>query len=755
MSKKSTRLVLLDDENTNIDEGSDQTANVKMTSTRKRASYPTVPAPDLWRLISLTHSSPHSILGAHPTPHGVIVRAFRPGAIKMYLLIEGEEEPRPMIRHLPVGFFEILVKEKSQVFPYKFQAHYSDDTVCTIIDPYCFLPSLGEMDLYLFGEGKHEKIYEKLGAHPFKMGNVNGISFAVWAPNAEGVSVIGDFNFWDGRLHQMRVLGSSGIWEIFIPELEPGILYKYEIRTKHRTLLHKADPYAFYSEIPPKTASIVFQPSYHFKDDQWMRSRTEKNSYNSPRVPEEENRSLTYRELAHELCDYVKDMGFTHVEFLPMKGHPFGGSWGYQVTSYYAPTARYGNPDDVKYLIDYLHQNDIGVILDWVPAHFPKDDFAIGRFDGTALYEHLDPKQGEHPDWGTYIFNYGRNEVRNFLIANALFWLKEFHVDGLRADAVASLLYLDYSRKDGEWIPNKYGGKENLDAINFIKELNEIVHARILGAMMVAEESTAWPGVSRPIYAGGLGFGFKWNMGWMHDTLVYFSKNPVHRRFHHSNLTFGLLYAWSENFILPLSHDEVVHGKGSLLSKMPGDRWQQFANLRALYGYMWAHPGKKLLFMGGEIGQWNEWDFDQSLDWHLLQYADHLGLQTLVRDLNRIYKEQPSLWEADSDPATFQWIDADSADDNILAFVRNAPITGSQIICICNLSPVVRKNYRIGLPKPGWYRELLNTDAAIYGGSNVGNSGGIAAEPIPHHWYQYSGYLTLPPLATVWLEVPR
>jgi 1,4-alpha-glucan branching enzyme len=766
MSKKSAKMVLLESEN--IENQYKEAPQIKRSSsTRRRGSYPTVPAPDLWRLISLTHPSPHSILGAHPTPKGVIVRAFRPGADKIMLLIDGEA-PRPMTKHLPVGFFEILVSERDQVFPYKLEVHYPNGNVCTIIDPYTFLPTLGDVDLYLFGEGKHETIYEKLGAHPRQLGNVAGISFAVWAPNAESVSVVGDFNYWDGRLHQMRVLGSSGIWEIFIPDLNPDhLLYKFEIRTKDKTILHKADPYAFFSEVPPKTASIVHKSHYQFNDHHWMQTRAANNSFNSPisiyevhvgswrRVPHDNHRSLTYRELAEQLADYVTEMGFTHVEFLPMKGHPFGGSWGYQVTSYYAPTARFGDPDDVRYLVDHLHQRGIGVILDWVPAHFPKDAFALGRFDGTALYEHMDPKQGEHPDWGTYIFNYGRNEVRNFLTANALFWMKEYHIDGLRADAVASLLYLDYSRKEGEWIPNRYGGRENIEAINFLKELNELVHSRLSGIMMVAEESTAWPGVSRPTYTGGLGFGFKWNMGWMHDTLLYFSKDPIHRRYHHNNLTFGLLYAWAENFILPLSHDEVVHGKGSLISKMPGDFWQKFANLRALYGYMWAHPGKKLLFMGGEIGQWSEWDYDQSLDWHLLQYPEHKGLQTLVRDLNKIYKEHPALWEADSDPATFQWIDANDADDNVISFIRHAPVTGGQIVCICNLSPVVRKNYRIGLPKGGWYREILNTDSEVYGGSNVGNGGGIMAEPVPSHWYQYSGQLTLPPLATVWFEVPR
>jgi 1,4-alpha-glucan branching enzyme len=472
------------------------------------------------------------------------------------------------------------------------------------------------------------------------------------------------------------------------------------------------------------------------------------------KVPEEGNRPLTYREMAHQLAEYVLEEGFTHVEFMPVMEHPFGGSWGYQVSSYFAPTARFGTPDDFKFLVDFLHQQGIGVILDWVPAHFPKDEFALGRFDGTALYEHLDPRQGEHPDWGTYVFNFGRNEVRNFLFSNALFWLGEYHVDGLRLDAVASMLYLDYSRKEGEWVPNQYGGNENLEAISFLKKLNEVVHAQFPGALMIAEESTAWGGVSRPTYTGGLGFGFKWNMGWMHDTLHYFSRDPVYRRYDHHNLTFGFLYAWTENFILPLSHDEVVHGKCSLIDKMPGDRWQKFAGLRSLFGYMWAHPGKKLLFMGGEFGQFLEWNHDQSLDWHLTQWADHWRLQNLIRDLNRHLKENPALFEADVEHTGFQWVDASNSDDNIVAFLRKSPSTGRQVLCVGNFSPVIRHGYRVGVPKPGYYREMLNTDSHLYGGSNYGNNGGVNSEDVPCHGQPFSTLLSLPPLAVLWLEVP-
>jgi 1,4-alpha-glucan branching enzyme len=611
-------------------------------------------------------------------------------------------------------------------------------------------PTVGELDLHLFGEGKHEEIYRKLGAHVTKLGNTSGVAFAVWAPQAASVSVVGDFNGWNGSGHQMRRLGNSGVWELFIPNLTAGMLYKFEIRTPTGHTILKADPYAQYTEVPPNTSSIVYESNYKFRDTKWMKSRPGREHWREPlsiyevhfgswrRRTEEENRPFTYREMAEPLANYVKQMGFTHVEFLPLKEHPYGPSWGYQVSYYYAPSARYGEPDDLRYLIDYLHREGIGVIMDWVPAHFPKDAWALGRFDGSALYEHLDPRKGEHPDWGTYIFNYGRNEVRNFLLANALYWFNEFHIDGLRVDAVASMLYLDYSRKEGEWVPNRYGGRENLEAISFLKELNEVTHRACPGTMMIAEESTAWPAVSHPVHTGGLGFDFKWNMGWMHDTLKYFQTDPLFRAGNHNALTFGLIYAWSENFILPFSHDEVVHMKGSLLNKMPGTNEQKFATLRALYAYMWAHPGKKLLFMGGEFGQWREWTETESLDWHLLDDPLHAGVQKLIRELNSVYSSQNALWEVDNEAAGFEWIDVDNASQNIVAFLRRA--SDRELISVSNFSAVPHNSYRLAFSHEGEYDVLINTDAANYNGSeklNVTNN-----------------LLDLPPLTTVWLS-PR
>jgi 1,4-alpha-glucan branching enzyme len=731
-----------------------------------RDGFSEIPREDLERLLALRHRDPHSILGAHPGPRGVIVRAYRPGAEEVVLLADADK-PRRMRARPEAGLFEILVENKREVFPYRLEVHYPGNYVVTERTPYSFMPMLGELDLYLLGEQRHERAYDKLGAHVREAEGVTGVSFAVWAPTAVGVSVVGDFNGWDGRLHMMRMLGSSGIWELFVPEIKPGNRYKYEIRTRDGGLLLKTDPYASWMETPPGTASVVYQPSHTYYDGPWIDARGERDALRSPasiyevhlgswrRIPEEGNRVLSYRELAHQLTDYVCDMGFTHVEMMPVMEHPFAGSWGYQVTGYFSPTSRFGTPDDFKYLVDILHQRGIGVILDWVPAHFPTDAFSLARFDGTALYEHLDPRQGHHPEWNTAVFNFGRNEVRSFLLASAHNWLAEYHADGLRVDAVSSMLYLDYGRKEGEWIPNVHGGRENLDAISFLQELNRQMHARFPGVMMIAEESTAWPGVSRPVYLGGLGFGLKWDMGWMHDTLEYFSRDPVHRRYHHRNLTFGLMYAWSENFVLPLSHDEVVYGKRSLLDKMPGDRWQKFANLRALYGYMWARPGKKMLFMGGEFGQWREWNHDTSLDWHLLTEADHRGLQALMRDLNQLYRGEPALWEADIEPAGFQWIDANNGDENVIAFIRIAPSSGRRIVCVCNFAPVVREGYRIGVPERGLYREILNTDAAAYGGSNVGNAGGVFAESYGSHGWMFSLVLRLPPLGVLWFEVPR
>jgi 1,4-alpha-glucan branching enzyme len=625
---------------------------------------------------------------------------------------------------------------------------------------------LGDLDLHLFAEGKHENIYQKLGAHPVTHDAVKGVSFAVWAPNAERVSVVGNFNGWDGTQHSMRRSGESGVWEIFVPNLEPGEIYKYEIISPGLPVFLKADPYASYAEEPPNTSSVVYESNYRFRDATWMRRRATAEHWRRPlsiyevhfgswrRIAEENNRPLTYREMADPLAKYVRDLGFTHVEFLPLKEFPYGPSWGYQVSNYYAPSARYGTPDDLRYLIDYLHRKNIGVIMDWVPAHFPKDAFTLGRFDGSALYEHLDPRKGEHPDWGTYIFNYGRSEVKNFLIANALYWFREFHIDGLRVDAVASMLYLDYSRKEGEWVPNQLGGRENLEALAFLKELNEVTHRECPGTIMIAEESTAWPLVSHPTYTGGLGFDFKWNMGWMHDTLKYFQTDPLFRAGNHNALTFGLVYAWSENFILPLSHDEVVHMKRSLLNKMPGDTKQKFANLRALYAYMWAHPGKKLLFMGGEFGQWREWTETESLDWHLIDDPLHAGLQKLLRELNRIYGKHECLWEADGEPAGFAWIDVDNAAQNVVAFRRMSPTTGAEIICVYNFSAVTIEDYRLGLPRAGKYKLLLNTEAESYGGANGGSSKRITPEETPHHGLEHSTVITLPPLAGLWFEAP-
>jgi 1,4-alpha-glucan branching enzyme len=607
---------------------------------------------------------------------------------------------------------------------------------------------IGEIDLHLFGEGRHEEIYKKLGAHVTKVGRTKGVSFAVWAPHANDVSVVGDFNGWDGSRHQMRMLGTSGVWELFVPKVAEGSLYKFEIRAPNAPPFFKADPYAQFTEVPPDTSSIVYASRYKFRDAKWMKNRAGREHFRKPlsiyevhfgswRLKmEEEKRPFTYREMAEPLAAYLEQMGFTHVEFLPLKEHPYGPSWGYQVTYYYAPSARYGEPDDLRYLIDYLHQRGIGVIMDWVPAHFPKDGFALGRFDGSALYEHLDPRKGEHPDWGTYIFNYGRNEVRNFLVANALYWFNEFHVDGLRVDAVASMLYLDYSRKEGQWVPNQFGGRENLEAISLLKELNEITHRACPGIMMIAEESTAWPMVSHPIYAGGLGFDFKWNMGWMHDTLKYFQTDPLFRAGNHNALTFGLVYAWSENFILPFSHDEVVHMKGSLLNKMPGTTEQKFATLRALYGYMWAHPGKKLLFMGGEFGQWREWTETESLDWHLIEDSLHGGIQKLVSDLNRLYDPEPALWEADGEPAGFEWLDVDNALENIVAFLRRSPDNGREIICVCNFSAVPRHGYRVDRLGNATYDLILNTNSDSYGGTE-----GVSIN---------NDAIDLPPLTTLW-----
>ncbi|HEX4803824.1 MAG TPA: 1,4-alpha-glucan branching protein GlgB [Myxococcaceae bacterium] len=660
------------------------------------------------------------------------------------------------------GFFEARIPDQHAVFGYLLEVHYPDNCVFTLRDPYSFLPTLGELDLYFAGEGRHEKLWQRMGAHPTHHHGSSGVSFAVWAPHAAGVSVVGDFNSWDGRLHAMRALGASGIWELFIPEIGDGARYKFEIRRKSGPPLLKADPFAFRTEVPPANASVVHDLTrFRWSDRGWLETRSATDLARRPlavyevhigswrRVQNDGDRPLSYRELAQPLADYVIETGFTHVEFLPVGEHPFGGSWGYQVTGFYAPTARYGHPDDLRYLINYLHQRGIGVIVDWVPAHFPGDEHGLARFDGTALYEHEDPRKGVHPDWGTLIFNYGRNETRNFLLANALFWIEEYHVDGLRVDAVASMLYLDYSRAEGGWIPNRFGGRENLEAIAFLGNVTEAIRRKHPGVVMVAEESTAWPRVSAPVSEGGLGFHFKWNMGWMHDTLKYFSKDPIYRSHHHRELSFGLLYAFSERFVLPLSHDEVVHGKGSLLNKMPGDPWQRAANLRALLAWMWAHPGKKLLFMGGEFGQTSEWNHDRGLDWALLDQPLHRGVQSLVADLNRRYHEEPALFEADLDPASFQWIQVESVQANVLAFIRRS--YGRHLVCVANLAPVPKQGYRIGLPQADPYIEVLNTDLEQYGGSGVRNAGHIVPEAKGWDGQPASHVFTLPPLSVLWL----
>ncbi|HEU5085428.1 MAG TPA: 1,4-alpha-glucan branching protein GlgB [Acidimicrobiales bacterium] len=711
---------------------------------------------DLQRLVEGFHHDPHAVLGVRDSPDGVIVRVRRPEAKAVSMEIDGD---RYEGEHLLGGVFEIPVPRAPQASD---PVHVSYDAFdVDIVDPYRFWPTLGEVDLHLIGEGRHERLWSVLGARPMEHDGVEGIAFSVWAPAARAVRVVGDWNSWDGRIHPMRALGASGVWELFVPEAEVGQRYRYEIVGADGHLRLKSDPLARQAEMPPANASVINRSTYSWRDDEWMQARREIDPVNDRlsiyevhagswrTVPEEGDRPLRWDELAEQLADHVTELGFTHIELLPVAEHPFAPSWGYQVSGYFAPTSRFGSPDEFRAFVDHLHQRGIGVIVDWVPAHFPKDEWSLGRFDGTALYEHADPRQGEHPDWGTYVFNFGRNEVRNFLVANALYWLEEFHIDGLRVDAVASMLYLDYSRKDGEWLPNEHGGRENLEAIAFLQETNTVVHRAFPGVRMIAEESTAWGGVSRPVHLGGLGFGQKWNMGWMHDTLEYFKTDPVYRSHHHGQLTFGFVYAWSENFVLPLSHDEVVHGKGSLLGKMPGDDWQRFANLRALYGWMWAHPGKQLLFMGGELAQSREWSESRSLDWHLLEHAPHEGVHRLVAALNRAHAEHPAMWQRDTEPAGFDWLDASDAQQSVLAFQRNGHGDEPPVVCIANFTPVPRHGFRIGLPRPGTWDEILNTDATEFGGSGVG-SGSVVSEDIPWQGREHSAVVTLPPLAVVW-----
>ena len=707
------------------------------------------------------HGDPFRVLGPHRVTEGWEIRAYLPQAAQAAVVVGGETFE--MEQSHPQGFFVVAVERNPG--PYLLRLDLWNGSRIEIDDPYRFPPLLTGFDLHLHGEGTFYEGFETMGAHLVKCEGVPGVRFAVWAPNAEVVSVVGDFNEWDSHRHPMR-LRTGGIWEIFLPNLQAGACYKYAVRSRlHGHHQQKSDPFGFQMEVPPKSASIVFDLSqYKWNDDAWMDERAKKDYLKEPvsvyemhlgswlRGPH--NSFVTYREMAEKLVGYVKRLGYTHIEMMPPMEHPFAGSWGYQVIGYYAPTSRFGTPDDFRYLVDCCHQAGIGVIIDWVPAHFPKDAHGLAYFDGTALYEHADPRKGEHRDWGTLIFNYGRNEVRAFLISNALFWLKQYHIDGLRVDAVASMIYLDYSREAGDWVPNMHGGRENLEAIEFLKRFNELVHT-VPGAITLAEESTSFPGVSRPVYLNGLGFTMKWNMGWMHDMLAYFEQDPVYRQYHHNDITFSLLYAFSENFVLPISHDEVVHLKKSLLSKMPGDVWQKFANVRTFLAYMYGHPGKKLLFMGSEIGQWDEWNHDVSIQWDLLQFDHHRKLQDMVRDLNNLYTSKPALYQVDTNFSGFEWVDFRDVANSIISFLRRAEDAGQFLLFCCNFTPVPRQNYRVGVPEGGLYRELFNTDSEAYGGSNVGNGGWVQADAVTAHGRPFSLNLTLPPLGVLIFELQR
>ena len=708
------------------------------------------------------HPDPFSVLGMHEEDGEFVVRTFLPGdARRVQAVSVGGYSLGDLAPVNSDGLFAGIVSA-SEVVPYRLRVAWDDATVAEVEDPYRFPPTLGEMDLHLFGEGNHHRLYDKLGAHISEVDGVGGTAFAVWAPNARRVSVVGDFNGWEGRRHGMRKY-PGGVWEIFVPEVGDGAVYKFEIKGPDGEFLPlKADPFGFRAEKLPGTASIVHNPArYEWGDADWMQRRAEKNALDAPMTTyevhlgswrrNEDGSYFTYRQLGDELVPYVREMGYTHVEFLPPTEYPFDGSWGYQPLGLFAPTSRFGGPDDFKHLVDAFHRAGIAVVIDWVPAHFPEDAHGLGLFDGTHLYEHADPRQGRHPDWGTLIFDYGRPEVRNYLTANALFWCREYHVDGLRVDAVASMLYLDYSREEGQWVPNERGGNENLEAIAFLQKTNELVYEHAPGAVTIAEESTAWPMVSRPTYMGGLGFGYKWNMGWMHDSLQYMQEDPLHRSYHHDRLTFSLVYAFNENFVLPLSHDEVVHGKGSLINKMPGDEWQRFANLRAYYGLTYIHPGKSLLFMGGELAQSREWNHDTQLDWNLLDNEYNVGMQALVRDLNAIYKATPALHEVDFEPEGFEWISDSDRQNSVISFLRRAKDPEDFVVVFCNLTPVVRDYYQIGVPAGGRYEVVLNTDDNRYGGSGIGEAT-IEAQETPAHGKPYSLALTLPPLATIILK---
>ena len=719
-----------------------------------------VDAAELQALAVGRHSEPHRILGAHPFRGGVVVRACHPDATAAECVL-ADGTAVTMERLAAAGYFGAFLQGRSLPLRYRLRFRFAGGGVWEQDDPYRFLPSLGEMDIYLISEGTHRALWQVLGAHPRQLDGVDGVGFSVWAPNAQGVSVVGDFCRWDERRLPMRRLGASGVYELFVPGVWAGALYKYRIVGPRGEIRLKADPFAQAMELPPSTASRVAASSYQWGDGEWMAQRATRDLHRSPvaiyevhqgswaRVLEEGNRPLTYREMAPKLIEHVRRLGFTHVEFMPLAEHPFTGSWGYQVSAYFAPTARYGTPDDLRYLIDACHCAGIGVIMDWVPAHFPKDDFALRLFDGSALYEHQDPRRGEHPEWGTLIFNYGRREVRNFLIANALYWLREFHVDGLRVDAVASMLYLDYSRPAGQWVPNQYGGREDLEAVEFLRQLNATIAEEQPGCFTVAEESTSWPRVTGPVAEGGLGFTFKWNMGWMHDTLDYFSKDPVHRRYHHERLTFGMMYEYSEHFIMPLSHDEVVHGKGTLLGKMPGDEWQRFANLRALFAYQYTRPGKPLLFMGSELGSYREWNHDGSLDWHLESRPLNGGLMRFLGDLGAVYRERSELWRGDPDLEGFRWLDADDRDQSVYAYMRR---DGDQVMLVLlNLTPVPRPGYRAGAPLPGRYVLVLSSDDSKYGGSGYRLEAELESEPVEWQHQPVSLRVSLPPLGAVLL----